>query len=342
MTPRQPPTSHRWQQPITGSTDPDTVVTTLLRLLSAATAGSTVLVVAPAEGALRPLRIHDPRPDPVTNACRWPLDDPAWTAAQHAPLTHLGRHQASHSALVAAGPGAGALIVRIPWRNTSALVVLPNHNDPGLLADAVPLAEDTAAALLALGGLRCELRQARDEAAAMTIEALTDPLTGLANRRALHRRLAGTQQPGGTVAVIDIDGLKKHNDRYGHEAGDALLRRAALALHSAATPDELVARIGGDEFVVLSTGTGAQAGWDLHQRITQALADYGVPASVGLSGPHSPSLLDAWAEADGQMYQAKHGRRPTELRAPATPWATTGAPAELHQEHPHRTVAPSG
>ena len=293
MSRRQSDTSHR-RQPSARSADPDTVVEALLRLLSAATGGSAVLVVAPEGGMLRPLCIHDPHPhpDPVTPAHRWPPDDPAW-------------------------PGAGALTIRLPGAAT--LVVIPSSSGPGLLADAVALAEQTVAALVTIDSVCHDLREARDEAAALAVEALTDPLTGLANRRALHRRLADSHHAGGTVAVIDIDGLKKHNDRYGHEAGDTMLRRAALALRSAATPDEMVARIGGDEFVVLSAVTGVEAAQDLQRRIVQSLAEHRVPASVGLSSPRPQSVIEAWAEADSQMYHAKRGRQPSELPGAAPP-----------------------
>ena len=85
--------------------------------------------------------------------------------------------------------------------------------------------------------------------------AYEDPLTGLANRRALDDRLLACFADGGgpTVVVADVDGLKTVNDRDGHPAGDALLRGVAGVLSSVAStvPGALVARLGGDEFCLM-------------------------------------------------------------------------------------------
>ncbi|GAA2119508.1 GGDEF domain-containing protein [Streptomyces synnematoformans] len=95
--------------------------------------------------------------------------------------------------------------------------------------------------------------------------AYTDPLTGLANRRALDLRLAEAverHRAEGTVVslvVCDVNGLKEVNDAYGHAGGDRLLERfgALLSRHGAALPDTLAARLGGDEFCLLSVGPPA-------------------------------------------------------------------------------------
>ncbi|WP_027347046.1 putative bifunctional diguanylate cyclase/phosphodiesterase [Hamadaea tsunoensis] len=95
-------------------------------------------------------------------------------------------------------------------------------------------------------------------------QATHDPLTGLPNRTVFYDRLAevlGDQEPGAAVGVcfLDLDGFKMINDTLGHDAGDALLRTVAQRLHDGlAAPDRLVARMGGDEFVVLiAPGAGA-------------------------------------------------------------------------------------
>ena len=136
----------------------------------------------------------------------------------------------------------------------------------------------------------------------------------------------------GLVGAADILLLAGLALRVGARAGRGCARGASQRRRLRADTDELVARIEGDESVVLSTRTGGEAGRDLHRRIVHALAEHRVPASVGLSGPRSPSLLDAWAEADDQMHQAKRGRPPAELRAPATPWPATGPPALSTQD----------
>ena len=91
--------------------------------------------------------------------------------------------------------------------------------------------------------------------------ALTDPLTGLANRRSLLSRIdyeiARHTRSRGTFALImlDLDGFKQLNDRFGHPTGDDLLRDVAIALKRAVRDQDTVARIGGDEFCVLAPET---------------------------------------------------------------------------------------
>jgi len=90
------------------------------------------------------------------------------------------------------------------------------------------------------------------------IEARTDPLTTLGNRRALASNLAATMaEPPGALqqllVMFDLDGFKQYNDTFGHAAGDALLRRLGIRLAAAATVHGGSAyRMGGDEFCVLA------------------------------------------------------------------------------------------
>jgi diguanylate cyclase (GGDEF)-like protein len=87
--------------------------------------------------------------------------------------------------------------------------------------------------------------------------ALTDPLTGLPNRRALEEWVAKVFQERQalrvpfTILVIDIDHFKRINDHYGHTGGDIALRSLAHALATAVRREDMVARLGGEEFVIL-------------------------------------------------------------------------------------------
>jgi diguanylate cyclase (GGDEF)-like protein len=138
----------------------------------------------------------------------------------------------------------------------------------------------------------------------------TDELTGLANIRALHRHIErASARPGPAtrfgIVFIDLNNLKLYNDTYGHRYGDRLLRRAALALRKVATNTDLVARIGGDEFVMLST---IAAGDDIaatELRVRRALAREQVDAAVGAALVGAAGVEAAMAEADRRMYQAK-------------------------------------
>jgi diguanylate cyclase (GGDEF)-like protein/PAS domain S-box-containing protein len=113
--------------------------------------------------------------------------------------------------------------------------------------------------------------------------ALRDPLTGLANRRLLDELLeaglahARRDDLALAVAYIDLDGFKEVNDTYGHDAGDAVLCEIARRLLASVRTADLVARVGGDEFVIVyePNQSGSE---DLTVRINEALA---VPISVG-------------------------------------------------------------
>jgi diguanylate cyclase (GGDEF)-like protein len=152
--------------------------------------------------------------------------------------------------------------------------------------------------------------------------ALRDPLTGLPNRTLLNDRiaqsLARSRRTGESFAlmVIDLDGFKTVNDVWGHEAGNVVLRSIARRLQEIVRETDTVARVGGDEFVVLSLGTQDDAeATALVSRLRQALRRpyrvEGTPveldASIGYAlfpqdGLEPRELL---ARADGQMYATK-------------------------------------
>lgn len=159
----------------------------------------------------------------------------------------------------------------------------------------------------------------RDRRAYEIAQALanTDALTGLVNRRGWDLLVADAQERvdafGDLVAVgvIDLDGLKLVNDTSGHEAGDALLRRAAEAFRSVAQPIDRVARYGGDEFAIM-TNNVAVADLPAHfDRFLEAMAAHGVEGSLGFAstGPGVSTLASAFSQADAGMYAAKQARR---------------------------------
>jgi diguanylate cyclase (GGDEF)-like protein len=145
--------------------------------------------------------------------------------------------------------------------------------------------------------------------------ATTDVLTGLANRRSFDTLMA--KRPGRgpfTVIVIDVDGLKEVNDSQGHLAGDALLIEVAEALSSVMRRGDVLARIGGDEFAVLSFEADLEAARGIARRMLEGLRRTSVAgttpkASIGIaSGTAADNTIDVFRSADAAMYEAKrHG-----------------------------------
>ena len=155
--------------------------------------------------------------------------------------------------------------------------------------------------------------------------AYHDPLTGLPNRRLMADRMAQAiahvRRYDGNLVVLslDLDGFKLVNDRWGHAAGDALLVETARRLTLAVRDTDTVARMGGDEFLVLLTQTSPAEAGVVRTRIETALSepvDTGgrmvtAPASIGMA-IFSAELHDADAlmnAADRQMYAAKAHRQ---------------------------------
>lgn len=156
------------------------------------------------------------------------------------------------------------------------------------------------------------------EHGAITQQALQDPLTGLPNRRALDERLrtlasSADAQPL-AVGLVDLDGFKGVNDKQSHAEGDNVLRVVASTLRDALRGDDVVARYGGDEFVVLLPGAPASAAKMALGRAVNSVAhlphhlSHGVTLSIGLVSLRPQERAEqVLARADAAMYQAKRG-----------------------------------
>ena len=179
-----------------------------------------------------------------------------------------------------------------------------------------------SAATLALVLIRMALTFHENTALHATRElALTDELTGLANRRLFHERLAAELEGGEAtlaVAMVDLDRFKELNDTLGHHAGDQLLAMLGPRLQEAVGEHGLVARLGGDEFALLLPGAGLARASDVGRRIGVALQhpfeieglEVVMDASVGaaLSPEHGTEAEALLQRADVAMYQAKAAR----------------------------------
>jgi diguanylate cyclase (GGDEF)-like protein len=134
-----------------------------------------------------------------------------------------------------------------------------------LVADALLPGHRPAAAVLAavalVGGGARVLRLVSELAqlASVRQEARTDPLTGVANRRALVEAVADlASAPRAALLVVDLDRFKEVNDRFGHAVGDGVIRTVAARLEGALGGEGLLARLGGDEFAAVLRDAGAQ------------------------------------------------------------------------------------
>jgi diguanylate cyclase (GGDEF)-like protein len=157
-------------------------------------------------------------------------------------------------------------------------------------------------------------------------QALTDDLTGLANRRAgaheLERAVALATRHGHALALarVDIDGFKGINDTFGHQAGDRVLAEVAHRLAGAVRGGDKLARWGGDEFVVLLPDTDREGALRAAERLRAAIAAAPVPVdggetqvtiSVGWAHWSGDTPDDLLARADRSLYAAKDTGRNT-------------------------------
>ncbi len=186
------------------------------------------------------------------------------------------------------------------------------RHPPLALALLVP-----AASVAILIAMRERLRRERD---ALRVTALRDPLTGVANRRSLLERveyeIARHTRSGGSfcLLMLDLDGFKLLNDRFGHAAGDDLLRDVAAALERAMRDQDTVARLGGDEFCVLAPETDAAERLTSRSmaavgRVTAGIEVLGASAGVAVfpeDGTTIESLLD---RADQRLLELKRRRQ---------------------------------
>jgi len=168
--------------------------------------------------------------------------------------------------------------------------------------------------------------QRRTAQLALTQMAYQDGLTLLANRRALYEAMgeAIASDEGATALLfIDLDGFKRVNDEQGHLAGDVVLREAATRLRRTVRAEDLVARHGGDEFVVLLRRLPAEQATELAEqtadRVSSALVDpitthgatFSISCSIGIAlhprdGASPDELIRS---ADERMYQDKEHRK---------------------------------
>ncbi|HEX2018018.1 MAG TPA: diguanylate cyclase [Aurantimonas sp.] len=157
---------------------------------------------------------------------------------------------------------------------------------------------------------------------ALAREALTDPLTGLANRRAFdglfHREVVAAQgeTPGPSLLLVDVDHFKQVNDTFGHEKGDLALQEITRVLRAMVREGDTVARYGGEEFCLLLPRTVQKDALIIAERVRETLARSSISlgeqslrltVSVGVASASAPGVQaqELFAAADRALYRAK-------------------------------------
>jgi diguanylate cyclase (GGDEF)-like protein len=222
--------------------------------------------------------------------------------------------------LTAAAPGAEA------WRTVLVSPLQSHRTTYGALAlffaAARRFEDDDVAALRTFAihaAIALDNRRLMQEKERMAVH---DGLTDVYNRGyleiAIERTVKDVRRNGGEVSVlfIDVDGMKDVNDTHGHQAGDALLVELARLLRDSCRESDVVARYGGDEFVVLMPDTGAAGAEEVERKVAAAVAARnaaaaGEPRLSVSAGTHTATAAGVETllrEADRRMYASKRSR----------------------------------
>jgi diguanylate cyclase (GGDEF)-like protein len=213
---------------------------------------------------------------------------------------------------------AGLMVFGIPW----ALYQQFAEQDLAQAQSIAFGAHSTAYVLVAVGFLASVLIEYQQYLSHLATE---DPLTRLLNRRGMEDALQVTlaqasrhHQPTSAL-MVDIDHFKQVNDSFGHEVGDQVIRQVADSLERLSRNTDVVARIGGEEFLVVLPDTGLDAARVLAERIRAAISDHPmvvesqrikVTVSIGAACVEGHANVDDLArEADRALYLAKRGGR---------------------------------
>jgi len=188
-----------------------------------------------------------------------------------------------------------------------------NESDEGenwLRIVAEPVGEDFSVTLI-------DITQRKHNETKMLADALRDPLTGVLNRRGFEKEGASCirRSSMGAVLYLDLNQFKSINDRFGHQAGDALLKAFGHRLEFCLRPEDVLGRLGGDEFAIVLPGVDVEDVRHIAERLVQTASEAYIlqgqeikcTASVGIAllPKHGEELWHLLSVADEAMYAAK-------------------------------------
>ncbi len=247
-------------------------------------------------------------------------------------LARAARRATQGSATVAGEASAFVVtpVAGTPWH---VVIAIPNDELFGSIsgwAQWLPWIVLSVITLLALAVLGLfwrslfEHQRLEEVSAELDAAAHTDPLTGLANRRALHDRLpqawayANRHDEPLSVLIIDLDDFKEINDTYGHDVGDEVLLAVADCMREVFRASDIFGRWGGDEFVAFLPGTDLDGAHAAGERLRGAFdaRDFSrsgpseqITLSFGCAPANGVSTHDMLVQADQALYRAKEARR---------------------------------
>jgi diguanylate cyclase (GGDEF)-like protein len=262
---------------------------------------------------------HTGLPDPLLTFARDDHDTP-WGRAlrDHHEVYDVGFGEVgadlARTATAAGFRSCWAIPVPDPGRAPTLVVIWTYELHEPELGQALLLTKFRQLLDLALAG--------RARAARLELEARTDVLSGLGNRRSFEAAIRVAEPTGGDLAVLvlDLDGFKAVNDGLGHPAGDEVIRAVGGRIAAAVRHGDVAARLGGDEFAVLCCGGRGDDAERLAERLLAAVsvpidlpagrADVGVSIGVAIATAGSPADAAALVHlADQQLYRAKQDGR---------------------------------
>lgn len=185
-----------------------------------------------------------------------------------------------------------------------------DEGDSWLRIVAEPVGEDFSVTLV-------DITQRKRNEDKMLADALRDPLTGILNRRGFEQEGAASirNSSQGAVLYLDLNQFKTINDRFGHQAGDALLKAFGHRLGFCLRPEDVLGRLGGDEFAIVLPGVSTDEAMRIAERLVQTSSEAYIiqgqeikcTASVGISlmPRHGEELWHLLSIADQAMYDAK-------------------------------------